>query len=28
VESGGGDDGLAAILRGLWEKGPELSSSS
>lgn len=28
VESAGGDDGLAAILRGLWEKGPELSSSS
>lgn len=28
VESNGGDDGLAAILRGLWEKGPELSSSS
>ncbi|OBT91657.1 hypothetical protein VE01_10349 [Pseudogymnoascus verrucosus] len=28
VEGGGDDDGLAAILRGLWEKGPELSSSS
>jgi hypothetical protein len=28
LASGGDDDGLAAILRGLWEKGPELSSSS